>query len=293
MAVNSFIPMIWSARLLVALQKALVFANLVNRDYEGEIANQGDSVKIGGIGAITLSDYVKNSTSLSWQQLADASQTLIIDKAKYFAFKVDDVDKAQTNVALMDAAMQEAAYTLADALDQYVAAMHAQAAAANKIGGDAGSAKTVGFATSGEVDPYKQLVDCGVVLDEANVPKEGRWIVLPPWYEGMLRKGNNFMANVTSPQGQTVVINGYIGKVAGFDTYTSNNVTTDGAGTPTYRVMFGTRAAISLAVQKAATMEAIRLQDSFADGVRGLQLYGGKVIRPAALGVLYAKKGSN
>lgn len=292
MAVNSFIPMIWSARLLVALQKALVFANLVNREYEGEIANQGDSVKIGGIGAITISDYAKNSTSLSWQQLADASQTLIIDKAKYFAFKVDDVDKAQTNVALMDAAMQEAAYALADVLDQYVAGMHTQAASANKIGGDAGSAKTIGYGT-GEIDPYMQLVDMGVVLDEANVPKEGRWAALSPWYEGMLRKSGTFGANVTSPQGQAAMINGYIGKAAGFDLYTSNNVTTDGQATPTYRIMFGTRAAISLAVQKAATMEAIRLQDSFADGVRGLQLYGGKVIRPAALGVLYAKKGAN
>lgn len=292
MAVSSFIPVIWSARLLIALQKALVFGNLVNRDYEGEIANQGDSVKIGGIGAITIKDYAKNSTTVAWQQLADASQMLIIDQSKYFAFKVDDVDKVQTNVALVDAAMEEAAYALADTLDQYVAGMYTQVAAANKIGGDAGSAKTIGYG-SDEIDPYKQLVDMGVVLDEANVPKAGRWAVVAPWYEGMLRKSGTFGANVTSPQGQQVMINGYIGRVAGFDLYTSNNVTTDGAGTPTYRMMFGTRQAISLAIQKQATMEAVRLQDSFADGVRGLQLYGGKVIRPAALGVLYAKKGAN
>lgn len=292
MAVNNFIPVIWSARLLENLRKSLVFGGLVNRDYEGEIANSGDTVKIGGIGAITLGDYTKNSTTVSWQQLADASQTLLIDKAKYFAFKVDDVDKVQVNVGLMDAAMQEAGYTVADVLDQFVAGMHAQAASANKVGADGGSAKTVGFASSGEVDPYKQLVDCGVVLDEANVPKVGRWIVLPPWYDGMLRKGNNYVANAAGVTGQ-VIVNGYLGQVAGFDVYTSNNVTTDGQATPTYRVMFGTRAAITLAVQKQPTMESFRLQDSFADGVRGLLLYGGKVVRPAALGVLYAKKGSN
>ena len=126
MAVNSFIPTLWSARLLVNLQKAQVFAGLVNRDYEGEIANAGDTVKINGIGAVTVGAYAKNSTSLSWQTLADASQALLIDQSKYFAFKVDDVDKVQTNVNLIDAAMQEAAYALSDNIDQFIAGLHAQ-----------------------------------------------------------------------------------------------------------------------------------------------------------------------
>lgn len=291
MAVSNFIPTLWSARLLVNLQKAQVFAGLVNRDYEGEIASAGDTVKIGGIGAVSVSDYTKNSTTVSWQVLADASQTLLIDKAKYFAFKVDDVDRIQTNVALIDEAMKEAAYTVSDTIDQFIAGLHAQAASANKIGSDGGSAKVVGYGGS-DVDPYKQLVDMGVVLTEANIPQEGRWAVLPAWYEGMLRKSSSFGANVASPAGQTIVTNGYIGRMAGFDLYVSNNVTDDGQSTKTYRIMFGTRQAITLAVQKQATMEAIRLQDSFADGVRGLLLYGGKVVRPSALGVLYAKKGS-
>mgnify|MGYP000906848607 FL=1 len=291
MAVSNFIPTIWSARLLVNLQKAQVFGALVNRDYEGEIANAGDTVKIGGIGAVTVNDYTKNSTTISWQQLQDASQTLLIDKAKYFAFKVDDVDKVQTNVALIDAAMQEAAYAVSDTIDQFIAGLYAQAASANKIGADGGSAKVIGYGGT-DVDPYKQLVDMGVVLTEANIPQEGRWAVLPAWYEGMLRKSSSFGANVAGPTGQASMINGYIGRMAGFDLYVSNNVTDDGQSTKTYRVMFGTRQAISLAVQKQATMEAIRLTDSFSDGVRGLMLYGGKVVRPAALGVLFAKKGS-
>lgn len=291
MAVNSFIPTIWSARLLENLRKAQVFAGLVNRDYEGEIAQFGDTVKIGGIGAVTLGNYAKNSTSLSWQVLADASQSLLIDQSKYFAFKVDDVDQAQTKPKLMDEAMREAAYALSDNIDQFIAGLHAQAASANKIGSDGGSAKVIGYGDS-DIDPYKQLVDMGVVLTEANIPQEGRWCVLPAWYEGMLRKSSSFGANVAAPQGQTAMTNGYIGRMAGFDLYVSNNVTDDGQGTKTYRIMFGTRQAITLAVQKQATMEAIRLQDSFADGVRGLLLYGGKVIRPSALGVLYAKKGS-
>jgi hypothetical protein len=290
-AVNNFIPTIWAARLLVNLQKALVFGNLVNRDYEGEIANAGDTVKIGGIGAVTVGSYTKNSTSLSWQTLADASQTLLINQSKYFAFKVDDVDKIQTNVALIDAAMQEAAYAMADNIDQFIAGLHGSAATANKIGSDGGSAKVVGYGGT-DVDPYKQLVDMGVVLDEANVPKAGRWAVLPAWYDGMLRKSSSFGANVVAPVGQTAMINGYIGRMAGFDLYSSNNVTDDGQSTKTYRIMFGTQQAISVAVQKDPKPEAVRLIDSFADGVRGLLLYGGTVVRPSALGTLYAKKGS-
>ncbi len=291
MAVNSFIPTIWSARILQNLHKELVFGNVVNREYEGEIANQGDTVKIGGIGPVSVSNYTKNSTTVSWQTLQDASQVLVVDQVKYFAFKVDDVDQAQTKPKLMDEAMREAGYAIADAIDQFVASMYSQASSSNVIGGDASSAKTVGTG-SGETDAYEQLVDLGVALDEANVSKAGRWAVLPPWYDGMLRKGNTYMANAASPAGASTLVNGYLGNVAGFNLYTSNNVTTDNAATPTYRVMFGTNAAISLAVQKALQPEAIRLQDSFSDGVRGLVLYGGKVVRPAALGVLYAKKGT-
>lgn len=291
MAVDNFIPTLWSARLLSNLQKAQVFGGLVNRDYEGEIRQAGDTVKIGGIGAISVSSYTKNSTTLSWQTLADASQVLTIDQAKYFAFKVDDVDAAQTKPKLMDEAMREAAYAISDTVDSYIAGLYGSAATANKIGADAGSAITVGYG-GGETDPYKQLVDMGVLLSVANIPSMGRWVVVPPWYEGMLRKSSSFIANPSGVTGESMV-NGMIGRVSGFDIYISNNVTTDGAGTPTYRCMFGTSQAISLAVQKAPDMEAIRLQDSFADGVRGLLLYGAKVVRPAALGVLFAKKGAN
>ena len=289
MAVNNFIPTIWSARLLQNLHKTQVFGGLSNRDYEGEIAQAGDTVKIGGIGAVTVSDYTKNSTSLSWQTLADASQTLTIDQAKYFAFKVDDVDRAQTKPDLMDEAMREAAYALSDEIDGYIAALYGSAATANKVGSD-GSAVTVGYG-SGETDPYHQLVDMGTKLTVANVPQAGRWAVVPPWFEGMLRKNANFVANPASGSGESVVTNGLIGRVANFDIYVSNNVTDNGSGV--YRCMFGSRMAISLAVQKQPQMEAIRLQDSFADGVRGLLLYGAKVVRPAALAVLFADEGAN
>ena len=291
MAVNNFIPTLWSARILSNLQKAQVFAGLVNRDYEGEIGAAGDTVKIGGIGAISLASYTKNSTSLSWATLMDATQSLTIDQSQYFAFKVDDVDRIQVNVNLIDEAMREAAYALSDHIDSYIAGLHASAASANKLGSDGGSAKTIGYG-SGEVDPYKTLVNMGVLLSKSNVPQSGRWAVVPPWFAGMLRKSSTFAANAAGVTGQSMV-SGFVSRLAGFDIYESNNITDDAQSTKTYRVMFGVREAITLAVQKQPTMEAIRLQDSCADGVRGLLLYGAKVVRPGALAVLYAKEGAD
>jgi hypothetical protein len=249
MAVDSFIPTIWSARILQSLHKALVFGNVVNRDYEGEISAMGDTVRIGGIGAVTVGDYTKNSTTISWQTLADASQTLVIDQSKYFAFKVDDIDSIQTKPDLMDEAMREASYAIADTIDQFIAGKYADAAAANKVGSDGASAKVIGYG-SGEIDAYKQLVDLGVLLTDANVPQEGRWGIVPPWFIGMLRKGATFTANAASPSGQQVIANGFVGRVAGFDLYESNNVTNDAQATPTYRAMFGVKSAVSLAMQR-------------------------------------------
>lgn len=291
MTVNNFIPSIWSARILQNLQKALVYGNLVNRDYEGEITQAGDTVKIGGIGAVTVSAYTKNSTTISWQTLADASQSLSIDQAKYFAFKVDDVDQAQTKPKLMDEAMREAAYAIADGIDAFLAALHSQVAAANKIGADGSSAKTIGYG-SGELDAYKYLVAMGEVLSENNVPQTGRWVVVPPWYGTMLRINSGFTAAAASPAGQAVIAQGGIGRVGGFDVYESNNVTDDAQSTKTYRIMAGVRETITMAIQKQLAPEAIRLQDVFADGVKGLVLYGGRVVRPSTMCVLYAKEGA-
>ena len=291
MAVSNFIPTVWSARILSNMQKAQVFAGLCNREYEGEIKNEGDTVKIGGIGAVSVAAYTKNSTSLTWATLTDATQSLLINQSQYFAFKVDDVDSVQVNVNLIDEAMREAAYAVSDTIDAYVASLYTQAATANKLGADAGSAKTIGYG-SGELDPYKTLVNMGVLLSTANVPQLGRWAVVPPWFAGMLRKSGSFVANPAGVTGQSMV-NGFVTRVAGFDIYESNNVTNDAQTAKTWRIMLGTNQAISLAVQRMPIMEAMRLEGSFSDGIRGLLLYGAKVVRPDALSVLFAKEGAD
>lgn len=273
MSLTRFIPAVWSARLLASLEKTLVYgqAGVVNRDYEGEIREYGDRVYVHGIGEIAVADYTRDTTTVNYQLLDDSRKELLIDQSKYFAFRVDDADIAQQKPKVIDAASQKATRTLGDVADAYLASFHT--AAGNAFGRLA--------LTAGNV--YKQLVDASVFLDEKNVPAEGRYIIVPPWVAGMMLMDDKFLlkAEPTAPK------NGQIARVAGFDVLKSNSVPTTAAnattGTPeTFHVTAGHSSAISYAEQ-IAKVEGIRLQDSFADGVRGLHLYGAEVLVPDAL----------
>ena len=278
MALSNFIPTVWSARLSAALDRAQVFtqAGVVNRDYEGEIRAFGDSVRIGSIGDPTVASYTRNGT-ISVGDLDDASQLLAIDQAKYFAFKVDDLDKAQMNVQVMDRAVQRAGRKLTNTADTLAAGKYAEAGSAVA---SSGSPKT-DLGTAGKA--YEHLVALGVELDEADVPSDGRWVIVPSWYHGKLLLDDRFVKAGTA-QSDAVLRNGVVGEAAGFRVLKSNNVSNDGT---TYRIMAGTDMAISFAEQ-ILTIEAYRPQDSFSDAVKGLYVYGLKVVRPECLATLYA-----
>jgi hypothetical protein len=281
---NNFIPSVWSARLLINLYKNLVYAQtgVINRDYEGEIAGAGDSVRITAIGAVTVGDYTKNSNIGDPETLNDAQVMLLVDQNKYFNFQIDDVDKAQQKPKVMDAAMREAGYALRDTADQYVAAlMVAQVASANQIG-TSGSPKT-DLATTGY--PYQYLVDLGVLLDDAKVPMEGRWVIVPPWFHGYLQKDQRFVSFGT-PANDARLRNGVIGEAAGFTILKSQNVQVASAAT-SYKITAGYPGAVTFADQ-IASIEAYRPQQRFADAVKGLHVYGAKVIRPTGIAILHA-----
>lgn len=127
MSVTGFIPELWSRRINQKLRESLVFGSVVNTDYEGEIGSGGDTVKINSIGDVTIGNYTPNSTSITPEQLNDYQTTLLIDQKKCFAFKIDDVDKAQVNANVMDEAMQSAAWGLKNAADEYIAALYTDA----------------------------------------------------------------------------------------------------------------------------------------------------------------------
>ena len=276
MAVTSFIPEVWNARLLNALRADLVYTNLFNRNYEGEIRQAGDTVHINTITDISIKDYTRNTDIDNPEQLTTADQTLVVDQAKYYNFYLNDVDKAQALPGLIDAAMASASHGLAEAVDKYLAGL--LAAASGTITTGLGSTSTPLTVTASSA--YELLVDMKTAMDKANVPKMGRKVVLPPEFEGFMLKDARFAAN--GGKGENRLENGAVARAAGFDIYISNNVpNTSGAK---YKVIASTQESNTYAEQLVKT-EAYRREKGFDDGVKGLLVYGAKIIRPAAVAV--------
>ncbi len=193
----SFIPTVWASRLLTALEKALIYGqtNVSNRDYEGEIRDAGNTVKIASIGDVTIGDYTKDTDINDPDILSDSDQTLLIDQSKYFNFYVDSVDRAQQNVNVMDEAMRRSAWALREVADAFLAGtMEAAVPGDNKIG----SMTTPIVPT--KANAYEYLVDLGVLLDEADVPIEGRFVVVPAWFHGLLLKEIGLCIRVILPR---------------------------------------------------------------------------------------------
>ncbi len=285
MAIENFIPTLWSARILQNLHKSLVFgqAGVINRDYEGEIRNVGDSVKINAIGSITVGSYTKNSDINDPEDITGAGTTLLIDQANYFNFQVDDIDRVQARPDVMSEAMREAGYALKDELDGDLAALWSQVSADNFIGTD-GSPKT-DMGTAGY--PLNYLLQLATILDQNNVPTDGRWVIIPPWVKELLLKGDTRILNPGTPQAEMRLANGNIGRIAGFDVLVSNNVVN--TSDDNYKIMAGHPMAWTLAEQ-IVKVEAYRMEKRFADAVKGLHVYGCKVIRPSAMAVLHADR---
>lgn len=274
----NFIPQVWAARLLVALSKALVYGQpgVINRDYEGEIQAYGDSVRIGSIGDPTIGNYTKDTDISSPESLTDAEQSLVIDQSKYFNIYVDSIDRAQQNVDSMDEAMRRAAYKLKDLADQFVAASYVNVPSANLVGSD-GSPVAAGAANAA----YEHLVNLSVKLDEANIPSDGRFVVVPPFFHGFLLKDDRFVGAGTAKTDATLA-NGMVGQAAGFDILKSNNVPI--ASSTKYKVIAGHSMAYSFADQ-ILEVETYKPEKRFGSAVKGLHVYGGRLVRPSAWAV--------
>jgi len=284
--------------ILAAEKKALVFGGpgVVNDDYEGEISGPGTTVHITQFGDPVISDYAPNQ-SIVYQELDDAGTELLIDQRKYFGFTIDDVDKRQAAGDMQAYLEDRAAYKLADTADQFIAGLYTGVANANILTNSGTSSLTPGSeitpavyggASSAPADFYlKVVLPLKVKLDEAYVPKQGRYLVVPPWAEALLEQTQAFVS-VATPEQQQVFREGLIGRVAGFDVYISNNSInfdpTANSGTGGWIVQAGHPMAITFAEQIVQT-EALRLQTTFADAVRGLHVYGGKLVRPDHIAV--------
>lgn len=275
MAVTTFVPKIWSARLLMHLDKAHVYANLVNRDYEGEISQYGDTVHINQIGDIAVKKYTKGSDIANPDDLTTTDQSLVIDQADYFNFGIDDIDAAQVRTPLMDKAMMRAAYALADTTDTFLAKTMADGA-----GITVGSTASPIAITSSNA--YEQLVAMKKAMDKANVPKMGRWVVVPPDFEALMLMDDRFIK--AGVQGSEIrLVEGQVYRAAGFDIYTSNNVPVGtGGDAGKYSIIASTNMSTTYAQQILKT-EAFRPEKSFKDAMKGLHVYGAKVTMGAAV----------
>lgn len=287
MSIVNFIPEVWSANILLTLRKRLVFGALCNRDYEGDIAQFGDTVHIVSFNDPTISDYAANGT-ITWETLTDSEQTLLINQGKSFSFTVDDIDRKQALPGFVEVVSRYAAYGLAQALDTYVSGLMAAGAdAGNKLG-----AKTVNSADTA----YQLLLDLRQKLSEAAIPNDGRWIAVPTALYNYLLQDDRFVRSDAAPGAtvQTGMLGGaaddgtgtpmgspaaYVGRALGFHVYESQTVP-EASGV--YTVIAGHDMATTLAEQIVET-EALRLIDTIGDGIRGLHVYGAKVVRPKAL----------
>ena len=275
MAAN-FIPELLSAEIFEANRKLSVFKGLTNSDYvvAAGILSLGDRVKISQFSDVTVNSYSRNQT-LTFEQLADASKEFVIDTASYIAVSFDECDLKQMITDPMAAVANNAAYKLADALDVYIASKYEDAGVTSGLGT---TASPIAISSS-NIQTYLNLIQQR--LSEANCPREGRFIVVPPAISKLIN--DLVILNAAQAPNTEALMNGWMSRCLGFDVYESNNVQT--VATTKYKILAGTRRAITLAEQ-INRMELVNPYDKFGKAIKGLHLYGAKVVRPSDLACL-------
>lgn len=282
MAVDTFIPEIWAASLKVELDQKHVTAQpgVTNRDYEGEIAASGDTVHIGTLAAPTISTYTKNVTVIDPQTLATTDETMVIDQSKMFAFEVDDVDARQVKNAgdLLTKAAHLSAEGLAKTADTHLLTkMTTDALAANIL-----AAQDVATADAA----FLLMRRLRLALNKKEIPTDGRFVLISPEFEALILGDGRFI-DASRYGSTTPILNGEIGRAIGFNILVSNNLpagTAGGAGEVSNFIIAGHAMATTYAEQ-INKVEAYRPQNSFGDAIKGLHLYGSRVVRPEALAV--------
>jgi hypothetical protein len=281
---GNFIPEIWSGKLIENFYDATVLSAISNTDYEGEIRNMGDTVNIRTTPEITIKTYVKGQT-LSVENPDKAKLQLVIDKGEYFACVEDDVDQVQSDIALMDQWSKDASERMKIKIDDRVltdllpdVGASNKGATAGRISGDInlGVAGTPVAITSSNV--IDTIINMGTVLDEANAPEQDRFMVIPAKMAGYIKQSDLKDASITG-DGSSPLRNGRLGMIDRFTLYVSHNLYKNGSE---FSVLGGHKMGFTFASQMT-NMETIRSETTFGNIIRGLQVYGYKVVKPEAL----------
>lgn len=287
---GNFIPEIWSGKLIENFYDATVLAAISNTDYEGEIKGQGDTVNIRTQPNITIRDYVKGQ-NLVVENPDKPKLQLVIDKGEYFACVEDDIDRVQSDIKLMDMWSKDASEQMKVKIDQRVLtdilpdiAATNKGTAAGRISGafNLGSAASPLTVTkdgaSSTASVTELIVDMGTVLDEANVPESDRYLVIPARMAGLIKKSELKDASL-SGDSASPIRNGRLGMIDRFTLYVSHNLSVSSGKTS---IIAGHKMGFTFASQMTE-METLRAQSTFGNIVRGLQVYGYKVVKPEAL----------
>ena len=263
MAIQNFIPTVWSETLYSELEKDYVGVRLCNREFEGEIRGEGDRVKICGVGPVTVFDYQKNQDMPAAEVLSDKARTLIIDQSKGLNFCIDSVDKAQAKGGLMQAAMKEASNALADVADRYIYELFDE------------EVPHFEYIDASALEIVSIIANARKTLMENNVSNSAQlYLEVPPCIEEKL-----LLANVMHATDNTKAFGkGYLGSFLGFEVYVSNNLHYD-EEKGTYRCVARTGRAIAFAEQ-LSEVKAYEPELRHGDAVKGLHLYGAKIVYP-------------
>jgi hypothetical protein len=289
------IPELWHGKWNVKFYDATVLSQIANTDYQGQIKNQGDKVIIRTLPDIEVGDYVIGQSLPPSQRPVSSTIELLIDKAKYFRFAVDDIDAVQTDMELMNGWMDDATQQAKIVIDTDVlAGMLADISAANQgtTAGVRSGLFNLGSATAAVASTTSTVVDqvlsLGTVLDEQNVPEQGRFLVAPPWFINKLKRSELRQAYMTG-DGTSPLRNGMVGMIDRFTVYSSNLLATgtDNSSNAYTNIIAGHKTGLTFASQMTK-MENIRAESSFAQQVRGLQVYGYKVTKGESLTLLRA-----
>lgn len=282
---GNFIPEIWSGKMIQNFYDATVLSAISNTDYEGEIKRYGDTVNIRTTPEIAIRSYVKGQT-LTVDSPDKPKIQLSIDKGEYFACIEDDVDKVQADVGLMDNWSKDASERMKIKIDQRVLTDILPDIAATNKGANAGRISAninLGIVATPraltKADVLDYIVDVGTVLDEANAPEANRFMVIPAKMAGLIKKSDLKDASL-SGDGTSILRNGRIGMIDRFTLYMSHNLKID--ATAKFNVIAGHKMGFTFASQMTE-METIRAESTFGNIVRGLQVYGYKVVKPEAL----------
>lgn len=287
---GNFIPELWAGKLIEHFYDATVLAQISNTEYEGMIKSHGDTVHIRTTPTITIRDYVKGQTLQVERPDSDPLE-LLIDKGKYFNAVEDDVDAIQTDVKLMDVWSKDASERMKIEIDQDVLTNMLTDISADNQGATAG-AKTASFnlgttgapltvtkdGAGGTTSITDLIIDIGTVLDEANCPESDRYLVLPAKAVGLIKKSELKDASL-SGDGTSIMRNGRVGMIDRFTIYMSHNLYTSSGKT---NIIAGTKRGLTFASQMTK-METLRSESTFGTLIRGLQVYGYKVVKPEAI----------